>query len=338
MNKNNDEKLIRDMYEKINTPEYDASKDVLKKIQPKYHQKVVLKRVIILGIILCLGAVALGAVKLIVAKMVNFDGEISQFEYQPNPIKPTQPPETVNEDIYIDEVHEFTRAAKQGELRIVIDTLDSSASLNIPHIEVTDINDILEYAKNSNISFLFPQYMPEGYYFVDGRTSLFIGEESLNAELTYSETKDGKLYEIYLMPEGYEKNISSFSLNYSNNKGSRLTYTAIVMEREYLEESFDINLTEKQTAKSISIVGFEKCLIINDNSENAYAKNRAYLYNKAESVKAVSDFPYRMHPETLPEGIDTKENQYYTYSAVLYNISAQKLSEEEVIKIAESLN
>ncbi len=336
MNMNYEDQYIKDALNRIKTPAYDPTDDVLRRLQPAPRKNVALRRVLIVALILCLVAAALGAAKLIIAKMINFDGEITTFAYQPNPITPTATPETEPENIYVDEEHEFTSAAQPGELRIVINNADNSSRSNIPHIAFTDINTAMEYAANSVIPLSFPQYIPEGYTFREGGIEFFASEESLSAELIYSEIKDDKLYETYILPEGYEKNIQGIWLDYTDSEGHRLRYNIHAWWFEDRND-FSYNLTDGKTAQVYVPDGFDEGLIIHDSSDNAYSLNAATFYMEIEPVASIYNFSGTMHPETMPEKFRTDEYKYEILTALTYGINGEVLSEEEIIKIAESI-
>jgi hypothetical protein len=337
MNMSCEDKYIKDVLNRIHTPAYDPTDDVMRRLQSAPRKNIALRRVLVVALILCLVAAALGAAKLLIARTVNFDGEITQFEYQPNPITPTATPETEPENIYVDEEHEFTSAAQPGELRVVIDNADNSSLSNIPHIAITDINTAMEYAANSVIPLSFPQYIPEGYTLREGGISFFESEESINAELIYSETKDNKLYETYILPEGYEKNIQGIWLEYADSEGHRLRYSIHAWWFED-KNDFSYNLTDGKTAQVYVPEGFDEGLLIHDSSDNAYSLNSAYLYKEIEPVTSIYNFSGMMHPETMPEKFNTDEYKYEIFTALTYNLSGEVLNEEEIKKIAESIN
>ena len=332
MNMTNEEKIIRDAYEKIDTPEYDAAKDVLRRLHSTPRKNLALKRVIIAAAVVCLCAAAVGAVKLIDWQSFNLFGERTGDENMPLPTAGA-----MFQDPFSEYDGQFTSEAALGESRIVVLEDGSGSSSGTGHYKSDDFDAIAAYVNNAGSPLPLPAYVPEGYVFIWGKVEFYLDVESLKSELVSSEVKDGKLYEVYKLPEGYDKKIEWVRLEYVGPGGSKLTCESHLGYALDENTSFSHGAPESAAADKIEISGFDEAILIHDAEKANFYLNIAVLYKEIPEVNAVFSLASALHPsENIP--YFSEEAYVHNFSAILSTIEAESLSGEEVIKIAESLN
>ncbi len=314
MNRDHDEKVIRHMYESIETPHYDVTKDVMKRIHPVSRGRVVLKRVVIAAAILCVCFTFLAAAKLIIWQEYNLFGE--QVNSPATSAMPQQYELTQYDQKFLDET-------KLGEVRFM--TSEELTNEKIGGVKTDDLDTILNYVKNSNSPMVLPSFIPEGYEFRMGWIQFYLDEESLNAEMISSKEKEGKLYEVHKLPEGYDQNIQWITLCYDGENGDELRYEVHLMGALGDNCSFSHYSPESAVVENIEISGFDLGIMIYDTE-----KTNGYLYT-AIAYREVPSFAYR---SSL---IDSNSEDSFEYSAINCSIITENLDEEVVMEIMESI-
>lgn len=314
MNRDHEDKIIRDMFESIETPPYDVSKDVMKRIRPVSQGRVVLKRVVIAVAILCVCFTFLAAAKLIIWQEYNLFGE--KVNSPATSATPQQYELTQYDQQFLDET-------LLGEVRCMIS--EEYTSEKIGGIETSNYDDILDYVNKSNSPMVLPSFIPEGYAFRMGWIQFYLDEESLNADVILSEEKDGKRYEVYQLPAGYERNIEWITLCFDGQNGEELKYDVHIMGA--LDEgSFSHHSPESAVVKSIEIAGFDTGIMVHDADKTNGFKNTAIVYREVPSVSYWHIFA------------DSKLEDSFEYSGIICGIVAENLDEEVVMEMLESIS
>jgi hypothetical protein len=63
-----------------------------------------------------------------------------------------------------------------------------------------------------------------------------------------------------------------------------------------------------------------------------------FLKSDMPPIDYTNNFLLIKHPETVPEEYGLSDYEEEPYECIIYNIKAENLSEEELIKIAESIH
>lgn len=334
MNKN-DDKIIHEMYKNIETPEYDVTKDVLKRIKNVPRKNIALRRVLIIAAVLCLVAAALGAVELIGWQSFNLFGK--RVENENITASTPIPPNMQNADPFTEQDNLFVSDSQLGESRLVVLEGGSGGTSGIGSYDSGDLNAIAAYVNNASSPLLLPSYIPDGYVFTKGKVELYLDVKSLDSELVSSEVKDGKIYEIYKLPEGYDKKIRAVTLNYLGENGEKLRYQIMLSYALNENTAFSHGAPESAEAEQIKILGFDEAIMIHDGEKSNFYLNIAVLYKEIPEINAVFSLVFALHPsENMPHF--SEEAYIETYSAFIVSIKTESLSVEELIKIAESIN
>ena len=346
---NNKEQKIKEMYNAIDTPKYDVSTDVLNSINnsnKKYiNKRVLIAAAIILSIFLLIGtAGATGAIR----KWRTFDffgNSTLQQEYYPSEITPapTMPPSggnAINTDS-TPPVYQFSEAqdknmskfideCKAGEIRIAVS--EHGGGMNIGNIEFDNIPELKEYLENSSAKLPLPKYIPNGYSLEFGRIRFYVYDENM-VELTSTEVIDGITYNVYKLADGFEKNICSVYLRYTNAGGNYLTYEIGLTHALSENSTFEIGAPESAVSKMIEIAGFEKGILIHDDEKANVTLNTLAVYKQISPIEALDIFNKLLQEIYETHDFSTEE----VYDAMLCIIQVDDLKKNEVIKIAENI-
>ncbi|MCK5129732.1 MAG: hypothetical protein KAQ68_07760 [Clostridiales bacterium] len=349
MNKNSDDKIIYDMYNKIDTPDYDVSKEVLEKISPKYHSKVVLKRILIVSIIICLCVVALGAARLLGWQNFNLYGEKTGSG---SPIGPAITPVPGHEDDSLIPIHEtppyenpeiieynnqFSLEHADDEVRIIMidhgnGGYGSGSDSGIRTDDFSTITDIMRINKSP---LKLPSYIPEGYSFARGNVDFYIDEDS-PPELIFTEEKYGHVYFIYKLQEGYKENIYFLKTTYTNKKGNRIDCFSIITSTTV--DNTEYQASEIAVTKSIEISTFDYGIWIYDK-QKTYNLNTIILHKKIPQIDSI-DLSNSVLTSIHLKNSSVQEMEFENMMLISVDciISSDTLDVEELIKVAESIN
>lgn len=206
------------------------------------------------------------------------------------------------------------------------------------------VKKILEGSKNK---LLYPAYLPEGYSFTEAYLNTYISPDMMLLEPIQSDLSDGVITETYVMPDSIIQNIESICIRYENEKGNQLEYNAHLSG----SDNNGFGASGDATAKTISEAGFEKSILIYEPDIETYGHSIiGYFLSPTETIDYVFStglgLEYRYHnynntttnKEVANMGLEQAINTYIDqYRYVLYHISGDSLSEDELIKIARSL-
>ena len=325
MNRDHDDKVIRHMYDTIETPDYDVTKDVMKQIRPATRGRVVLKRVVIAAAILCVCFTFLAAVKIIPWQTFNLFGEkVGESEL----IAATPVPQQC-EDPWTDEDEQFLDEVKLGETRAI--TVANGGSGRTGRAETDDFATIESYVSNSDTPMMLPSYVPEGYVFTKGTVEFYLDMESLQSELIASEEMDGKRYEVYQLPDEYDKKIEWLTLYYTGEDGDELRYEVHLMEAIDDGCSYEHGAPESAVVKRLNIEGFDTGILIHDAEKANEKLNIAVVYKEVAPFNVLFSLIGVMdHPESA-------EHSCHEYGAMTIRVVTEILCKEEVINIVESI-
>lgn len=333
MNTNHEDKLIRDIFEQVQTPSYDVSSDVLKRILSIPRKRVAIKRVAIVAAALCVSFALLRAAKLIGWQSFNFFGETR--EYDDNPLVSNA--EHQDPDHLTKYDNTFLSEAVAGEVRLVIVKDEAGGGACIGPERTNDWDKINSFAKYSNRPMELPSYIPAGYALTEGVIEFYPDADSLQSEMVSSEVLDGKTYETYKLPADYGKNVCGLSLYYADEGGNVLTYRVQLMSALGENNSINFGAPGNAVSEKIEVYGFDAAILILDKAKNNGMLSSGKLYKEIPSIDAVDIFSLSstiQQNRVLRFGDDASNT---TYSAVVYSIDAENLGKEEIIRIAESI-
>ena len=346
----NYDKTIKDMYSKINTPNYDPTQDVLSRIRSASPSKVVLKRILIISIIFCLSLIALGAAELVGWQTFNIFGEKTG---EGSPILPaiTIPPGYENENYtpikritpepedpeIVEYYMNFMEETLEDEVRVCIRNENGGGGgCSNSGFSTKDFPRI-QYVLDANKTPLkVPSYIPEGYKFFKGSIDFYV-DYANQPEVIYEKNEDNRTYWIYKLQKGYEEKVLSISLIFKNQNGDELSYAVQLLVCS--ADSYEHYASESASVESISVSGFDEGIWIQDKARDIFP-NQLILFKEISPINAIDLYNLSFRQmlasnEDLPEDFMMEDIQYIS---TFYRLDASSLDEDELIKIAESIN
>lgn len=230
---------------------------------------------------------------------------------------------------------------------ITLQFLENGArsSQNPYHVESMEaVIKILEESKNK---LSYPTYIPEGYSFAGASLNTYISPDMMMLEPIESSISNGVITETYLMPDSMVQNIESIYIQYKNKNGDHLDYNMNLANNDDL----GFGASGDARAQTLTETGFEKGVLIREPDKDTYGYSIiGYFLNPIETIDYI--FPtglgleYRYHRyeserakiEVNNLGLEETINSHIEqYHYVMYNISGDSLSEEELLKMVKSL-
>ncbi len=346
MKYSNDEKRIKQMYENIQTPNYDIKRNILNAIESKptvhkINRKALIAATLFVVLLFVGTAGAMGMFGSF--KVFNFPNENTQSGILEQEIIPE--PTTIPEGITIisnpDEdqaVYEFTNAAKAGELRAAYyfyEEGSTAGNMIVSPIVVKNYSEMEQYINDGKVAIPLPKYIPSGYTFSSGSINLYLTRSILEIEPSSIVTQNGITYMTYQLPESYEKNIVEYNMVYTNNKGEYLRISPYLNPAFSEQVSSEFGTSDTAIAENVNIPGYGNSLFIHDNEQTWNYLNQLILYNKVEPIETIYFYEKIIDEYVLKvEHVPCVE----ILNTITIKISTDGLSKREVIKIAENLN
>ncbi len=320
--------------DKIETPEHDVSNDVFEKIHPKNNSRIILKRVLIVSVVICLCITLLILVKQMGLQRFNLLGEKTGSSY---PVISISNP--FGKASAIDEYNRrFMEENANGEARILMDDLGDSGYITSggnADIRTDDYNIITDIMSINKSSLKLPTYIPGGYSFSGGKIDFFINDDN-PPELISSEQKNGHIYLIYKLSEGYKENVSSMKLTYTNKNGDIISYDATLSEASM--DNLEYYFPNSATIKILEIPSFDNAIWVYDKKQKTYLNSVALFkyIPKISTIDFMNITNASLHPASTPvPEINAGQSMFISINC---HISSDVLDVEELVKIAESLN
>lgn len=347
MKKNIDDNEVKQMYEKIKTPEYNIKENVMNEINN--HNKVrhinrkALIAAAILTTLLLVGTV--GAATIFDDfKVFNFPYDNSGADITEENIMPEVTP--LPDNIVISNAEEdkitseFTRAAQPGELRIAYYTYPDGSgggTYQPPVMEFDNYAVFEQYIKEANVYLPLPAYIPKDYSLDLCRITFWNDLALLQAEPASTEIIGGVNCLVFALPEGYEKNISGYTLRYANTNGNYIEIDSYLTTRFSENVSSGFGASAEATAENVSIEGFGDAMLINDKEKTYNYVNELVLYKEIEPVESAMILEKYME-EDLQGDIEFPPSAYMEImDAMIIIISGDDVSRKDIIKIGENL-
>lgn len=323
-----DDNDIKDIFGKLELPDYDPRSEVIKKLGTKKvapKRKIILITALILVILSLMGA----AVNSIILTQFDMNGNKSFFSIfgRSRKFTDTRSPEQVEfENTFMEKTRDHLIILKIKE--------DYSGASDSSRIEVSEYEELKQYISGSGLR--LPKYIPEGYSFKNASITFYLDEEGLNAaELLISEKKFGYIYEKYKFPESNLKNIADIVIYYEGKNGENIHCNIRRVHR--FSENHTVGGIETSEAEVLE--GFEdyrhNLFMTTFYEEENMTINSLYLYKDTEFITPVNPYilnnDFKKHEEERGGSIYSSK-----LGSVLYDISSYFIGKDEIIKIAES--
>ena len=330
---------IKKLFRKIETPEYNAVDDVMRKIKtrsaiPRKKHAIVTAAAVVSIIILLTGA----AGYFIDYKSIDFFGnETIQRIFRGKDMRERTLSDPRSEEQRLFE-NEFFNGENGGIVwEGIFDSLETNIGTNIvPYTRrIDDFTELENYLSGSIFS--LPAYIPAEYEFSHAEIEHFLSEDDLKrSRLIYSEEKFGVLYEKYTFNEIDAGKIKRIFIYYKKGENENFyihcylgdSVVKIGGPAEMKSEVLTLPNAEKSIFTSYSFVDFGK----------ETTQSTVHLSSDIVPVKTL--YPHILNESVYKRAVDGNNMDKYseTHSAILYHIDSYYLSRDEIIKIAGSID
>ncbi|MCL1857814.1 MAG: hypothetical protein FWF92_01095 [Oscillospiraceae bacterium] len=309
---------IKNIFGEIKTPEYNPTDDIKQKINHGYKIKPKISRLkrtviiiaAIMGVIILMGA----GLNMIVQRVFDADGNSHlqfipfrhRFRHDPNDEKV----------LFEREFYDYPNAEN-----ILVIRRGDGTGWSDPRRNISDYDELQKYIDGD--IFKLPEYVPDGYKFSNADIYFYIDEDFdfENAELIAHEEKFGNVYEKYYIPENPD-NISQLFIYYvkeENGEEVYLFYNIFLMDPGFINTN--ISGQENTTGEILQMPQFDRNILL---STDSYEDGNYFTQYNFHGIKIIP----------LKYGYDILNQEYGT---VFYIISTYSLSQNEIIKMAESI-
>lgn len=348
--KNNNDK-IKQMYESIDTPDYDVKDKVLAEINnqkrvPRISRKVLLVATMVMILLLATAGAAGAFDHMFIVRDISTIEEGPTISPTPVPgmdaneinninnAQPTKEPSTLQHGDFVDTLIDFVYQAEYGEYRM-IECYDASgmvnSSENISPFETEDYSLMMQKVNNSTFNISFPEYIPQGYEFKLGRLEFYMDEKVFSIKPTKWE-ENGFYYTIYNLPDDFDKNIKDCCMIFENDSEDIIEFRVILFPEMSGVE--DVYLEDDVEAEYIKVDGFDDAVLLTGNS---YFKGHTIaLYKSIEPITNI--YHTVMDDDFLQQHGRTQEDYAEAHDTVIIYVSSPTLPKEELIKFAQGLN
>lgn len=186
----------------------------------------------------------------------------------------------------------------------------------------------------SVIPYEMPQEVPEGYRFDRGWIHFGLSPDLVGPETkpAYTERlEDGRLFEVFSLPNGYEQYINYIFMAYRNEAGSELQFTA-----QPLEKGAVVSFAARETGKikETELPGYSKAVYLHDGFGETW--NDMVCAQKEIPETPYLDI-YDLDYENTAKGKNGIPFEQKYYDAVLYSVTGRDIGEETLTDILDGL-
>lgn len=340
MRQNITEEMIKQLYNGINTPEYDASGEVFAKIKRARPRRRVRFTLIAAAVVIA-AASLISAGRLALASSFDFFGNRTDHydDYGYRLFGERDEEKIAYENSLVEKYKDhLVISIKDGEKGV--SKYNGSGTHDFSFAE-TDYNAAVR--RIGSATYRIPDYVPEGYIFEEMGYTLYADESCLGRDPVFSEEKFGARYEVYEIPEEMQDNLRYTWIRYKTGGAENLPdddmlyiYADLTFK---LSETSTISFTSgpDSTAETIEVKGFKHAVMVTDSNKSGKEIYTLHLYNENTS------------PESYYNSLAFNKD-YYEWSvgmpnfspmiksgAISYMLTSNNLPKEELIKTAESL-
>ena len=321
---------IKNIFAQIETPEYNPSDDVMKKIRQEVKPRRKNKRriLIIAAVFAAMIFMMSAAGYWLTVTVFDFNGNIRWGE------KFFHTPKTA-------EVFEFENGLIENKEENAVLFIIRNAEQQYPGIQgfyphkiIYDYEELRECAGEG---FKLPEYIPDGYKFsnarIDYRINGDINYEELEA--AYYEEKFGNIYEKYIL---YEDDYSEYYYNISlwfNNEDKQIVYNMSYSIADVDSLLFVPSPSMQVTSEPevLNLPQFDRSIGVSYIASN-------YQAHSISAAKFIEPFDIFNSDIVCKAWRELQINNYLNNTeigSVMYNISSASIPCEEIIKMAESI-
>lgn len=212
--------------------------------------------------------------------------------------------------------------------------------------EISSVGKFQKLVKGADAGFRIPAEVPDGYRLEKTYVKFYLDASCKGAEIRKTEKQGSYIYQIFSLPEGFEKNVAAVAMTYRNDKGNYLYYQADLMNNGAML------FGDNAQAEKIKIQGFDSAVSVSEKDGTSIA-----LTQKVDAIKPQEDIEELGRAEyfdylekhhiafmwkwkEMYEGDDEEEEDMEdlnTFHYISYVVKSDVLSLGELRQIADGL-
>lgn len=182
---------------------------------------------------------------------------------------------------------------------------------------------------SENDVILLPKYLPDNFSFSSAVYTLYLKPKEVDGAVSCADTfeKDGYIYQNYRVQDSVKNNIDSLIVTYQNEAGESLVF----MCELFCGNNISINASAQARVEKKNIAGFDSVVFVSDEDHSI-----CVAANRIEPVIYSSDNTVGMAERASEYDQPFSDSTLY-YDRVLYSVSSDAVSEDELTKILSSV-
>lgn len=182
---------------------------------------------------------------------------------------------------------------------------------------------------SENDVFLLPKYIPDNFSFSSAAYTLYLEPQEVDGAASCTDTfvKDGYIYQNYKVQGSVKNNIDSLIVTYRNETGESVVF----MCELFSGNNISINASTDAKVEKKNIAGFDSAVLVSDDDHSI-----CVAANLIEPVLYSPDNAVGMAERASEYDQPFSDNTLY-YDRVLYSVSSDTVSGDELIKILSSV-
>ena len=144
--------------------------------------------------------------------------------------------------------------------------------------EISSVGKFQKLVKGAGAGFRIPAEVPDGYRLEKTYVKFYLDASCKGAEIRKTEKQGSYIYQIFSLPEGFEKNVAAVAMTYRNDKGNYLYYQADLMNNGAML------FGDNAQAEKIKIQGFDSAVSVSEKDGTSIA-----LTQKVDAIKPQED-------------------------------------------------
>lgn len=238
--------------------------------------------------------------------------------------------EAYSEDTFVPvEYDEAWLIQHSSETKLAIARDDGSCVVYGMNGNITSEQEMLIQFTSESNAISLPPYLPDGFGFDSSSYTLYLqpheAEMSIYCNPPFS--KNGYLYQNYQTPDSVKENVSSLTVTYRNADGESIVFSIDL----FLGNNISINALPDAIVEKEAITGFDSAVLVSDS-------NHAICV----ASKLIEPIPYVPTNliglgEIVNENNQRLQNRIQYFDRIIYSVSSDTVSGDELIKVLSSV-
>lgn len=177
--------------------------------------------------------------------------------------------------------------------------------------------------------------IPEGYRFKEARIDFGLSPDFIDPNTAPTRTQqlaDGKVLEIFSLPDGYQRYVDNYTISYIDENGIELVFTAMLSQKSS-HSSF--GASQLGTAEKLEIPGFSKVLFIDDADDEQEHFQSLYTAKDIDELAVMTVFELNYQNTSYAE--HNAPFEPIIMNKIHYAVHGTGVSKQLLVDLMESL-